>query len=52
MSALANRDMSREHAPGEAMAGITLEKVARYEVHLDRKLERTSPMLLKLKDLC
>ena len=41
MSAPANRDMSREHAPGEAMTGITLEKVARYEIHLDRKLERT-----------
>ncbi len=25
--------------------------LARYEVHLDRKLERTLAMLLKLKDL-
>jgi hypothetical protein len=28
-----------------------LERLGRYEVHLDRKLERTLSMLLRLKDL-
>jgi len=28
-----------------------LDRLARYETHLDRKLERTLAMLLKLKDL-
>ncbi len=41
----------REHALGEAMTAGAFESVARYEVHLDRKLERTLAMLLKLKDL-
>ena len=50
-AALANRDMIREHALGKAMTENAFEKVARYEVHLDRKLERTLAMLLKLKDL-
>lgn len=50
-SALANRDMIREHALGEAMTANAFERVARYEVHLDRKLERTLAMLMKLKDL-
>jgi hypothetical protein len=49
--ALANRDMISEHALGEAMTANVFEKVARYEVHLDRKLERMLAMLLKLQDL-
>jgi long-subunit acyl-CoA synthetase (AMP-forming) len=32
-------------------AGLRLDKLARYEVHLDRKLERILAMLLKLQDL-
>ena len=28
-----------------------LERLARYEVHLDRKLERMLAMLIRLKDL-
>jgi len=28
-----------------------LEKLSRYETHLDRKFERTLAMLIKLKDL-
>ncbi len=28
-----------------------LDRLARYETHLDRKLERTLAVLLKLKDL-
>ncbi len=36
---------------GEALAVKAFEGLARYEVHLDRKLERTLAMLLKLQDL-
>jgi hypothetical protein len=31
--------------------GKKLERLGRYEVHLDRKLERMLAMLLRLKDL-
>jgi hypothetical protein len=41
----------REQAVGEALDPDKLERLARYEVHLDRKLERTLAMLLRLKDL-
>ncbi len=34
-----------------ALTANAFEGLARYEVHLDRKLERTLAMLLKLKDL-
>jgi hypothetical protein len=40
---LANRPLIREQAFGEALG--------RYEVHLDRKLERMLTMLLRLKEL-
>lgn len=36
---------------GEGMQADQLEKLSRYEIHLDRKFERTLAMLLKLKDL-
>lgn len=36
---------------GEAVQAHRLEKLNRYETHLDRKFERTLAMLLKLKDL-
>ena len=36
---------------GEGLRAQQLEKLNRYEVHLDRKFERTLAMLLKLKDL-
>ena len=36
---------------GEGLRPQQLEKLNRYEVHLDRKFERTLAMLLKLKDL-
>ena len=36
---------------GEAVDTQALEGLARYEVHLDRKLERTLTMLLKLQSL-
>jgi len=47
---LANRPLIREQAIGEALDPDRLEGLARYEVHLDRKLERMLAMLLRLKD--
>ena len=48
---LANRPLIREQAFGEALDPYKLERLGRYEVHLDRKLERMLTMLLRLKDL-
>jgi hypothetical protein len=48
---LANRPLIRDQAFGEALDPDKLERLGRYEVHLDRKLERTLSMLLKLKQL-
>jgi hypothetical protein len=36
---------------GEGLQAQRLEKLNRYETHLDRKFERTLSMLLKLKEL-
>ena len=36
---------------GEGLHAYELEKLSRYETHLDRKFERTLAMLIKLKDL-
>ena len=41
----------RAQALGERLRPHLLEKLNRYEVHLDRKFERTLAMLLKLKEL-
>ncbi len=41
----------RERAFGEALDADKLERLGRYEVHLDRKLERTLTMLIRLQDL-
>src|SRR5262249_40673791 len=41
----------REQAFGEALDPDKLERLGRYEIHLDRKLERMLAMLLRLKDL-
>ena len=38
---LSNRPLIREQAFGESLDPDKLERLARYEVHLDRKLERT-----------
>ena len=46
-----NRPLIHAQAFGEALDPHRLQGLARYEVHLDRKLERTLAMLLKLKDL-
>ena len=48
---LANRPLIREQAFGDALDVGKLERLGRYEVHLDRKLERMLTMLLRLKDL-
>jgi hypothetical protein len=44
-------DQAMTEAFGEAVDPDRLERLARYEVHLDRKLERTVAMLLKLQEL-
>jgi hypothetical protein len=48
---LANHPLIRDQAFGEALDPDKLERLGRYEVHLDRKLERMLAMLLRLKDL-
>jgi hypothetical protein len=48
---LANRPLIREQAFGEALDPDKLERLGRYEVYLDRKLERMLSMLLRLKEL-
>jgi hypothetical protein len=48
---LANRPIIREQAFGESLDPDKLERLGRYEVHLDRKFERMLAMLLRLKDL-
>ena len=46
-----NRPLIPEHAFGESFDPDNLERFGRYEVHLDRKLERMLAMLLRLKAL-
>jgi hypothetical protein len=36
---------------GEGLQAHRLEKLSRYETHLDRKFERTLAMLLKIREL-
>jgi hypothetical protein len=48
---LASRPVIREQAFGESLDPDKLERLGRYEVHLDRKFERMLAMLLRLKDL-
>lgn len=48
---LANRPLIRDQAFGESLDASKLEVLARYEVHLDRKLERMLTMLLRLREL-
>ena len=48
---LSNRSLIREQAFGESFDPDKLERLGRYEVHLDRKLERTLTMLIRLQDL-
>ena len=51
MDICANRPLIREQAYGDAVNAEKLERLGRYEVHLDRKLERTLTMLIRLQDL-
>lgn len=46
-----HRDAIRDQAIGAAYGTQRVEVVARYEVHLDRKLERTLAMLVRLREL-
>ena len=48
---IANHPLLREQAFGESLDPDKLERLGRYEVHLDRKLERMLSMLLRLKRL-
>jgi hypothetical protein len=48
---LQHRDAIRDQALGIAYAADGLEVPARYEIHLDRKLERTLAMLIRLREL-
>ena len=48
---LEHRALIRAQAFGEAVDPNRLERLARYEVHLDRKLERMLAMLFKLQEL-
>ena len=48
---LSNRPLICQQAFGEALDPAKLEKLGRYEIHLDRKLERMLSMLLRLKEL-
>jgi hypothetical protein len=48
---LTHRPLIREQAFGESLRADKLEVLARYEVHLDRKLERMLTMLVRLKEL-
>ena len=48
---LQHRDAIRDQALGVAYAANDLDVPARYETHLDRKLERTLAMLIRLRDL-
>jgi hypothetical protein len=48
---LEQRPLIQSQALGEAVEPYRLESLVRYEVHLDRKLERMLAMLLRLKEL-
>ena len=48
---LEHRELVREQAFGSAYATQRLEATARDQVHLDRKLERTLAMLIRLREL-
>jgi hypothetical protein len=48
---LENRPLIHSQAFGEALDPDRMQGLARYEVHLDRKLERTLTMLIRLQDL-
>jgi hypothetical protein len=49
--AISRRPLLRDQAFGESLDPDKLERLGRYEVHLDRKLERMLSMLFRLKEL-
>jgi hypothetical protein len=49
-SELENRPQIREQVIGEALEPEKLEGLARYEIHLDRKLERMLTILIRLQE--
>jgi hypothetical protein len=51
IAALGHREAIRDQVLGTAYAAPDLDVPARYEVHLDRKLERTLAMLFRLREL-
>jgi hypothetical protein len=51
ISELEHRDAIKEQAFGSAYVTQRMEVTARYEVHLDRKLERILSMLFRLREL-
>jgi hypothetical protein len=48
---LKHRSLIRAQAFGESLDPDKLERLGRYEVHLDRKLERTLAMLIRLREI-
>lgn len=50
-SEIAARPLIRDQAFGEALDPEKLDRLARYEVHLDRKLEPTLAILVRLREL-
>jgi hypothetical protein len=48
---IGNRPLLREQAFGESLDPDKLERLGRYEVHLDRKFERMLSTLIRLRDL-
>ncbi len=44
-------DAIKNQAQGEGLQAYKLEKLSRYETHLDRKFERSVGMLIKLMEL-
>lgn len=46
-----NQSVIKAQALGEGLQPQRLEKLSRYETHLDRKFERTLAMLLKMKEM-
>jgi hypothetical protein len=48
---LANRPLICAQAFGEALDPARLERLGRYEVHLDRQLERMLTILIRLQNL-
>jgi hypothetical protein len=48
---IGQRPLIREQALGMAVAGAELERLGRYETHLDRKLQRLLGLLLRLQEV-